>query len=142
METKTLALYLGCDVNNGEWQLIGITSTHEGLQCPLIKDKHRDYVCSVPFSDCKLRLRRLSSMTEEEAKEYAGTFFKDYDSSLTKFYNLGHSIAIRYYDAFLHLPGEYEPKQFQWLLSKCFDLFGLIEKGEAIDSTNPTSPQP
>lgn len=138
MEAKTLALYLGCEFI---WnQFPDVKYKMDGIyQSEVEPDK--TIVSAQPnrqefyHDEIKLILRPLSSMTEEEGKEYAGLFFEDYNPELTKFYNFGHCISIRYYDAFLHLPDEYTPKQFLWLLSKGFDLFGLIEKGEAIDST-------
>lgn len=127
-----LHFYLGCKflykIDPHEWSKpMELTTAQLELSHRLKDDPECHY---------KLLLRPLSSMTEEEAKEYAGLFFVDCDLSLVKFYNLGHCIAIRYYDAFLHLPSQYEPKQFQYLLSKGFDLFGLIDEGLAIDVTD------
>lgn len=68
-------------------------------------------------------LRPLSDMTEEECQK-CGNMIYDFsdDPELNN-----------------HKPSDFEiglaPEQFNWLLKKGFDLFGLIEAGLAIDST-------
>ena len=64
----------------------------------------------------RLALRPLESMTEEE--RISG--------------NVWSCNPFKYPS---HPTGFYSPMEFIYLLSKGFDLFGLIESGQAIDST-------
>lgn len=67
-------------------------------------------------------LRPLSSMTENEIEEY---------KSLMRFTTDGvHQVGIRVDTA----------ASFHFLISKGFDLFSLIESGQAIDSTKLHKP--
>lgn len=72
----------------------------------------------------KLILRPLASMTEEEMKE-CGNMIYDFsnDPGLNKWHWKDFEIGL-------------SPEQFHYLLSKGFDIFGLIESGLAIDSTS------
>ena len=71
--------------------------------------------------DFKPYLRPMSSMTEEEAMEYA---------------NCGNIIAISHQNDYL-IPN---PKSVNWLLEHHFDFRGLIEKGLAIEVTEENNP--
>ena len=66
-------------------------------------------------------LRPMSSMTEEEATEYA---------------NCGNIIAISPQNDYL-IPN---PKSINWLLENHFDFMGLIPKGLAIEVTKENNP--
>ncbi len=61
-------------------------------------------------------LRPLSDMTQDEYFEWQAL------CSWLEYNNQKHY-------------GNYSPKVFHWMLSKAFDLFGLIESGQAIDAT-------
>ena len=98
------------------------------------------------LNDCRcesIELRPLSSMTQDEAMELirlqfpTKTLFPDarYDKveriwTATTKIPFGHQVAIQVEHG--------SAPQFMWMLSKSFDLFGLIEAGLAINSTlNP-----
>jgi len=66
-------------------------------------------------------LRPMSSMTDEEATEYA---------------NCGSIIAISHQNDYL-IPN---PKSIQYLLENHFDFMGLIPKGVAIEVTESNNP--
>lgn len=68
-------------------------------------------------------LRPLSDMTDGEMQE-CGNMVYDFsnDEELNKWQPSDFEIGLA-------------PEQFYWLLSKHFDLFGLIESGLAIDAT-------
>jgi len=68
-------------------------------------------------------LRPLSDMTKEERKECGNL---DYDFSDDEIFN---NMDWKYFDTL------YSANQVIWLLSKHFDLFGLIDSGLAIDKT-------
>lgn len=92
------------------------------------------------ISEIQLALRPLSSMTEEEAIEFITTG--------TSVYKTIMDIVIK--DDCLSFEGGYghtgrtwvkviafnslKPQQFKFLLSKHFDVFGLIKAGIAIDA--------
>lgn len=73
------------------------------------------------IENIKPYLRPMSSMTEEEATEYA---------------NCGNIIAISPQNDYL-IPN---PKSINWLLENHFDFMGLIPKGLAIEVTNENNP--
>jgi len=83
-------------------------------------------------SGYKLLLRRLESMTEEEARHFCkmegwGENLENIvvtDSAIE--FNQGQMQAISRFT-------RCRPEMFSWLLSKSFDLFGLIDKKLALD---------
>lgn len=110
-----LHLYLGCDIRNN------ITGTIVKLNSGWLHELRSN---SYELNDWKLILRPLSDMTEEEAK--------DCHNLTTIQKSIDGKDVIGYYrenEPFL------EPIQFAFLLSKHFDLFGLIDAGLAIDKT-------
>lgn len=78
-----------------------------------------DYVRSVRFADCKPYLRPLSSMTEEERKQYK---------------KIAPGLLI---DDRIRLPNV---NQVVWLLQNHFDFRELIPKGLAIEVTVENNP--
>jgi len=68
------------------------------------------------FSELKLILRPLSSITIEEAKEV------NIEMGQILLAQIPKDAGLKFFTA----------NQFQWFLSKGFDLFGLIEEGLAI----------
>ena len=99
------------------------------------------------ISECKLILRPLSDMTEDEHRQLYCLLFKedsDYrpvimNGEISQKDRVGFKITylppasnpldkgyewVKYYKLF--------PAQFVWALQKGFDLFGLIESGQAI----------
>lgn len=117
-----LHLYLGCDVkhDNGDiLKLHGIV----GREVHLVDS---DYYDISSIDHITPILRPLDSMTEEEADFICDTYYfgsidfdvdkKVFSSNIAK--RLSHQMPVAVY-----------------LLSKSFDLFGLIDSGLAIDAT-------
>jgi hypothetical protein len=122
-----LHLYLGCRVRIEEDEvatgiLIGLVerdgyNTEHPCRVKIErKGKHSLYYC-FDYPEIKPILRPLSSMTEDEKKEL-DAIEKNGSSYPTVAYALAPCFA--------------------WLLSKHFDLFGLIDAGLAIDKTTLT----
>jgi hypothetical protein len=124
-----LHLYLGCEVET-YWDWDNKLSPH--LLMKISEDG---------FKKVKPILRPLSSMTEEEAIELAKLSehepdFNDVKIERTKF----NDIVVTWQGAnesreSFNATGDlfYCAEQFQWLLSKHFDLFELIHYGLAIE---------
>lgn len=85
-------------------------------------DEEEHYYHEWYVEEVILFLRPLSNMKEEEGRKC----FDDWDSD-----------SPNAKDAISHgfEPNELNPEQFRYLLSRGFDLFGLIEDGLAIDKT-------
>lgn len=133
MDLKTLALYFGCDA------LYHMADEPEPYRTKIDWQTLRNVEENPEETFVQLFLRPLSNMTEEEALAIA---MKQSDIYL--------NVKVYDWDGF-YIPFEFEykssrrrrrglvklhsfnPNQFQYLLSKSFDLFGLIEKGEAIE---------
>ena len=122
-----LHFYLGCKVKHAAFtkplklKSVGVNGgTISGLDFGEI---HFD----LRAKNIKPLLRPLSSMTEEEMKE-CGNMIYDYsnDPDLNIWEWRDFEIGLA-------------PEQYHWLLSKGFDLFGLIEAGLAIDSSKVNS---
>lgn len=111
-----LHLYIGCKI-----QRPGINGQ---VLVETLDLKYASWILS--FEDAKLILRRLESMTEIEGEEmYSGmTGSFEVDIPIIG----GDTATIRL-----------SPYQIQFLLSKGFDLFDLIDAGLAIEdkTTNP-----
>lgn len=117
--SQYLHLYLGCQCLIGDSKNVHFIE----MVSPM-------YVCTgtnkisiqmwYKKSACKPVLRPLSDMTEEERTELICTDIDEYKPLKIK-------LKV----------GDYYPesKRFIYLLSKHFDLFGLIESGLAIDKT-------
>lgn len=95
---------------------------------------------SVMMDECKFKpiLRPLSDMTEEEKVHCYSIMFPKH--TIVEFSGadlVGRKEAIEYIDRFFIKAHPMTPKEFLLLLSKHFDLFGLIESGLAIDKTSP-----
>lgn len=82
---------------------------------------------SVMIENIKIYLRPLSSMTEEESKEYRKTQITKWVKSVDCTYG-GY---YEHRDTF---------KTFDWLNAHHFDYRGLIEKGLAIEVTEENNP--
>lgn len=109
-----LHLYLGCEINyhlysDGEGYMANLTGT--------MIDNWESYN---QFKPAKLILRPLSDMTEEEGKEVCR-----YTRDAQAFVKFNTAIGKEAINA----------TTMVYLLSKHFDLFGLIDAGLAIDKT-------
>jgi len=132
-----LHLYLGCEGKNHNGETIDLTSrTLNLIWCNVIGFK--------PI------LRPLSDMTEEEALIYFSLPLKSiilkknvYAESISFNYKwVNPKYASNNQDSFSYSEvgigngfQSFTQKQFLFLLKRGFDLFGLIESGQAIDKT-------
>lgn len=121
-------LYIGCKMIDVETNEIGVLTHVDNTQTISVNDEI-DYH---PY-ESKPALRPLSDMTDVELNK-CGNMICDF----SKYPRLSKHEWSDFYDGFLH------PLQFHYLISHHFDLFGLIESGEAIDATiltpNPYKP--
>jgi hypothetical protein len=104
MTPNLLAFYLGCEIIDREGQRG--TLTEVGSNGYFTYEIGGDDIISAIGAGDTLILRHLSSMTEEEQYE-AGIFYPEGD--------------------------RWSVTQFTYLLSKGFDIFGLLESGDAVD---------
>ncbi len=146
-----LHLYLGCKCISSEGSMTyTLWEVNKGKYSTLHKDEHGNEIDLM--GDFKLVLRPLSSMTPSEAQElYKVSRYskemssikqvelvenvKGYQPNIVKIswggptgsggYGVGQDIMYL---------NKLESEQHHWLLSKHFDLFGLIEAGLAIDA--------
>jgi len=111
-----LHLYLGCDVKWGA-DTVRLIDT-DGVNCNV----HGEFIgttkCNTSIKNISPILRPLSSMTIDEKKAN-----KD-------FMAIGEKFDLHFFEEIVDAA-----KYYHWLLSKHFDLFGLIEDGLAIDAT-------
>jgi hypothetical protein len=112
-----LHLYLGCEIQSLSGGTMIYTLTGIGRKQALFSDRYGNEMW-LAENDYKPILRPLSSMTEDEKQEYEATrvFVR-----ATPVHQIGNM--------------QWTPETFKYLLSKHFDLFGLIEAGLAIDKT-------
>lgn len=142
-----LPLYLGCPVATAEerfnspgLKLVGISDL--GLQ---VRDEAIKLSYYVNPHDCKLVLRRLSDMSEEEAIELCKLQtpekrWPDIDVHDVSHCDIHFTDGSKWYgdgveelnDLHVHFDG-LNANQFAYLLSRSFDLFNLIDSGLAID---------
>lgn len=142
--TDVIHFYLGCEVltNQGKGSLIGVFTSD---QDPSERISLEDGDC-----DCiewyKPILRQLDSITEEDRTILFENVFGKFYNYLYQHYRVGNVFTAEKVD---HIDGftkghvtlslsSFSPKNFQYLLSKGFDLFGLIESGQAIDKNKMT----
>lgn len=115
-------LYLGCDcLIDNQIRKLDTVAHAIGSYEVYCSFCGMGYECS----DIKPILRPLNDMTVEEELEYRDVCNKAYEFAK---YKVGDNI------------GWSDPRvsgaiETQWLLSNHFDIFGLIESGEAIDKT-------
>lgn len=124
-------LYLGCEIQYEEKLVFGNTETRKGLSFgvddrfvsfyPITKyNKLSESGVTIrkPIKDCKPILRSLNDATPDEIKEIEDSrvFVK-----ATPVHHVGNM--------------QWTPETFRLVLSKHFDLFGLIKNGLALDAT-------
>lgn len=93
--------------------------------CSLEEDGNPEMSCSAPVDKVKPILRKLDSMTEEEAMDGGWTNKRSFDSF----------VKIHQYDDTDQLTRRWFAQDFIYLLSRGFDLFGLIDSDQAIDAS-------
>jgi hypothetical protein len=128
-----LHLYLGCECrldNKEKGKLIGFDSRLHDSEVEMVcftiwMDKENDWTVyndDANFDRIKPILRPLSDMTEDELKCLRS--------------ERGHLKGVHRDDLkFIIIMNKWSPEDFIFLLSKHFDLFGLIPAGLAIDKT-------
>ena len=107
------------------WKFIDNTSKDEELK--ELSDLCIWWITKAQDCEVKPYLRSMSSMTEEEEKEYRKT-------QITKWIKSVDCTYRGYYDHRDTL------KTFDWLNANHFDYRGLIEKGLAIEVTEDNNP--
>ena len=148
-QSVPLHLYLGCEVfvqkkqgkenlvkgtivevtrgsNHGDWVMVEFLHVMEFMYHGFQQRSSNFHTFFIEEDFIKLSLRRLESMTEEEGFECFGSAWAG-DSP-----NVGEVFEqMKECNDFtmLHL----QPDDFLYLLSKSFDLFGLIDSGAAIE---------
>lgn len=122
-----LHLYLGCECKD----------TFNDVMFVLDSRNLYLYSLSDSLNQIKPILRPLSSMTEEEAVELISLYIPKDKTNLIGFgsvnmnqlnYKIGQSVLNKHWDKLSAI-------EFQYLLSKGFDLFGLIDNGLALPPT-------
>ena len=101
-----------------------------------IKTMLDTHVLTAYIHKTTLILRRLSSMTEEEARDFL--FMEGWGESFQHICVTDSAIDFRRdfgdrSESCISRFTRCRPQMFAWFLSKGFDLFGLIESGLAID---------
>ena len=93
---------------------------------------------SVYIEDCLLYLRPMSSMTEEEKKEFQSFFpgcfgdqWLDIEEGIIEIFECSSTMTLYLYDF---------ERMIDWLNAHHFDYRGLIEKGLAIEVTKENNP--
>lgn len=145
---QILAMYLGCQckaqINYFEQSPQWVNGTIFGVSLSSIivlpKDVNgKNWPHTVSFDDfskVELCLGRLSDMTEEEAREFAklegwgenleNIVVTDRALEFEQVLSVTRQQCVSWFSRL-------RPDAFAYLLSKSFDLFGLIDAGEAID---------
>jgi hypothetical protein len=125
-------LYIGCECLY-DWTYYNETDLFGKVTSKIIEDVRSPHL-SGASTNVRPLLRPLSDMTEEEFKE------RFYDSMREDLFDdtlqMQHEEAKRWAHDACHYP-----EDLRWLLSKGFDLFGLIAAGFALDKTTYQSPQ-
>lgn len=117
-------LYLGCEIlfDNKIWTLDKVG----GRTCKLIRvDQFNKFIEIYP-SQGKLILRPISDMTNDEWKEFEDILGKDFSKMIV-------IDSASKEDSFVRICHTFNGTAY--MLSKQFDLFGLIDAGFAIDKT-------
>lgn len=119
-------LYLGCDINTGG-QIERLKSVDENGNIETLFRGHLINYYNINDYECKLILRPLSSLSNEEAANIGILPKKEWYESTQE-----ERIKWLYDNKDKEI---YSPKDFMYLLSIGIDLFNLIESGLAIDTT-------
>lgn len=133
-----LHLYLGCEceIKGQPNAILGAVGIKSGEQV-IVRWPKDDEWSYADVTEVKPILRPLSSMTEEEMKEFASiqregiTKIKFEKGKIWSF--VDHEGFYKWHPHSLDTP---TPEQFCYLLSKHFDLFGLIDAGLALSTTD------
>lgn len=136
LSAKDLAMYLGCEcvityVNPKWYGYINNLNRQVRLR-PSILALAEDKIDGEKLAEVKPILRKLSSMTEEEAKEiWIKILDRDKLEKDESYVSFLHSDEESYGPEIWQMIGSVNV--WQYLLSKSFDLFNYIEQGLALD---------
>lgn len=147
-----LHLYLGCECQADEnvFKLAGVELTDTGTLAydgTMINGIHQCWW--VENCDFKLMLRPLLNMSDEERREFImcsndwNKYYKELGFISKSPEGLAHTCKYKrgVHDITrIQSLENFDSNQFLYLLSKHFDLFGLIEAGLAIDKTKLNQP--
>lgn len=127
-----LHLYLGCECRMTKSSYHAVHELHLSVKTSftLTAKLLHYFIAPTTMAVIKPLLRPLSDMTEEELQE-CGNLVYDFSDDQSGLDLNNH----RWEDFYLTTS-----EQFHWLLSRHFDLFGLIESGLAIDKTTTSKP--
>lgn len=138
-----LPYYIGQDIQTSDGSILKIASVHYGgwVNASGFLADGKQRVLKGYLSDEKLRLRPLSSMTKEEAKEVVNRQFKSWNAPIYE----RHSTLCIDVKFPAHEPNKFtytqidfdrlSPSAMHYLRKQGFDLFGLIPEGLAVDKT-------
>jgi hypothetical protein len=138
--TEYLHLYKGCNVrHNDGWigRLLGVNETLGRAFQPLKIEAPNGLAVWWNWKDITPILRPLSDFKMDELIDFIHVGQPEIDAQYSEFEEVLSDIkeqginALHYDD----VPPLVVFNQTRWLLSKHFDLFGLIEAGLAIDAT-------
>lgn len=155
--SEVIHLYLGCEVTICEYEgapfnakLTGVVTErtdHESMmriQALISDGDDEGHIGWYDFDEIvDIHLRKLEDMTEEEANHLFDIHYSE--NGVFKWRNCfkvnRHSAEywINYESSRRDRRNvikfdEIKPKDFQWLLSKSFDLFNLVDSGQAINA--------
>lgn len=148
---QMLALYLGCecyDEYDDDIKILWSVSMDDS-EYPVILKKKVNHFRKI--KEIKLLLRPLDSMTEEEKTFFvldANDLNKEFVINEFHFQEKHDRMKEYYFDALtkadddmnLRLGASWYFRSIPYLLSKHFDIFGLVENGLAIDATKIKKP--
>lgn len=141
-----------CDVtngsNHGDWIRVSFETCVTVINSNFEEVKSNFHTFFIGEDMIKLSLRRLSSMTEEEAihlfklnslddKKREFTLIEKDDKCITMNYKWKDELYDNYYHSSYSIyfnKETWSSKQFVYFLSKNFDLFSLIDAGLAIEN--------
>ena len=106
-----------------------------GVDCASFSDRLADYYYDEPEYQLQLLLRPLTNMSNDEAREFL--IKEGWGENLENIVVLDGAIECtvnKNTDAISRFT-RCRPQMFAWLTSKGFDIFDLIKRGLAIDST-------
>lgn len=146
LEPRILAMYLGTWATiEFDGRYLRISNNEEFTNGDWVVNGEIIHLFGVGHTkSLKLHLRRLEDMKPSEALEMYNQCYPQVGESVTdriKIESMLNSVTTG-----VEFQGNISVKdfvrEFQWLLSKSFDLFGLIDSGLAIDALTLTGENP
>jgi hypothetical protein len=131
-----LHLYMGCAIAD--------SSDNDFIVCDELDADFLKYLLESPrLKDFRLVLRPLSDISKEEVADLMGIEgFIQRGNFCSPFFQCEYrDLEEETHCTHLYIH-QLDPKHFLFLLSKYFDLFGLINAGLALDKTKTFTPNP